>query len=79
MALMFILLLNIDQELVYENLLAFGSIDVNNSGQLDQEELTRAIEALKEDLVDLRDFTPDDISAIFEKLDLDNTGLLTYS
>ena len=79
MALMFILLLNIDQELVYENLLAFGSIDVNNSGQLDQEELTRAIEALKEDLVDLRDFTLDDISAIFEKLDLDNTGLLTYS
>ena len=79
MALMFILLLNIDQELVYENLLAFGSIDVNNSGQLDKEELTRAIEALKEDIHDLRDFTSDDISAIFEKLDLDNTGLLTYS
>ena len=79
MALMFILLLNIDQELVYENLQAFGSIDVNNSGQLDQEELTRAIEALKEDIHDLRDFTSDDISAIFEKLDLDNTGLLTYS
>ena len=62
---MFILLLNIDQELVYENLLAFGSIDVNNSGQLDKEELTRAIEALKEDIHDLRDFTSDDISAIF--------------
>ena len=79
MALMFILLLNIDQDLVYENLLAFGSIDVNNSGQLDQEELTRAIEALKEDIHDLRDFTSENISAIFEKLDLDNTGLLTYS
>ena len=76
---MFILLLNIDQELVYENLLAFGAIDVNNSGQLDKGELTRAIEALKEDLNDLRDFTSDDINAIFEKLDLDNTGLLTYS
>ena len=76
---MFILLLNIDQELVYENLLAFGSIDVNNSGQLDLEELTRAINSLKVDNLDMRNFTPDDISAIFEKLDLDNTGLLTYS
>ena len=79
MALMFILLLNIDQELVYENLLAFGSIDVNNSGQLDLEELTRAINSLKVDNLDMRNFTPNDISAIFEKLDLDNTGLLTYS
>ena len=78
MALMLIFLRHIDQERVGENLMAFKAIDCGNSGQLDKEEMSLAIQSLRLSVPSL-DFTAADIDAAYEKLDLDHTGLLTYS
>ena len=59
-------------------MLAFKLIDDDNSGQLDIEELLSALNNLSEMVPDL-DFTRSDVEKIFAELDVDNTGLLTYS
>lgn len=59
-------------------MLAFKLIDDDNSGQLDIEELLSALNNLSEMVPDL-DFTRSDVEHIFAELDVDNTGLLTYS
>ena len=57
---------------------AFESIDFDRSGELDREEMTLALEDLKQRVLDL-DFTIEDINETFDKLDLDKTGLITHS
>ena len=78
MALMLIFMQHIDPEDISDNLLAFQAIDSDNNGQLDKEEMQRAVEALRAEVRDL-DITHEDVEAVYEKLDLDNTKLLTYS
>ena len=78
MALMSIFLRHIDEEKVSENLMAFKAIDSGSSGQLDKEEMNLAIQSLRLSVPSL-DYTAADIDATYEKLDLDHTGLLTYS
>ena len=57
---------------------AFDKIDGDSSGQLDEEEMTLAIEDLKLQVRDLN-FTGADIVEAFKKLDLDRTGLITHT
>lgn len=57
---------------------AFDKIDGDSSGQLDQEEMSLAIEDLKTQVQDLN-FTAADIDEAFRKLDLDHTGLITHT
>ena len=69
---------NLDEESVAKNRLAFQAIDEDNSGQLDQEEMQLAIQDLRQIVPDLN-FTSQDVQETFRKLDVEQTGLITYS
>lgn len=53
----------------------FNEIDTNNNGKLDLFEL----EDLMDDIVTATDMSPDDIEALFKKLDTDGSGAIEYS
>lgn len=68
----------LDEESLAINLLAFHMIDEDNSGQLDVTEMRVAIERLRAIMPELA-FTDEDVDATFDKLDVDKTGLITFS
>ena len=78
MALMLIFRRHIAEERVLKNLDAFHVIDTDNSGYLNNNGMQCAMQELC-NMIGERNFTAEDIDATFAKLDLDNTGLITYS
>ena len=78
MALLKIFLRHIDEDKLTNNFLAFQQIDGDHSGQLEEDEMALAIQDLSLIVPDLN-FTSEDMQEVFTKLDLDHTGLITYT
>lgn len=68
----------LDEESLVMNLMAFHMIDEDNSGQLDATEMQVAMERLRATMPELA-FTDEDVEATFDKLDVDKSGLITFS
>ena len=68
----------LDQELYSSSNFVFELIDIKSRGSLDQEEMLLAVDDLTQRVPNL-DFTTDDVTEIFKKLDLDKTDEISHS